>query len=653
MKEDPAPISQIAPMSPPALERLVRQCLAKNPDDRWQSAGDVKRELEWIAGGSQSGSVTGAPVVKPQQARHASSRVAITAAAAVVLAAMAYFLGPWKPGGTAAPPLVRFTLSAPPGITLGGPAEAEISPDGRSIVFVGFDSTGTDRLYLRPLSSPEARVLPGTDGAGTPFWSPDSRAIGFFSSGKLRKVALDGSPPVVLCDAPDARGGSWSPRGVIAFVPNNASPVWRVPASGGAAVQVTKLDAKLGERGHRYPQFLPDGRHFLYVGIGESEERSTFAMPIDGGDPVEVCRASSIARFAAPGHLLFLEGGVTAPQRRLLARRFDPGTRKASGDAVLVLDRVNATNFGYANVTASPNGTLVVQHWGQARARLAWRDLRGASLGVAVEDLEVVNELSLSPDGRRLAVAGDGGNDLAVFELASGIKTRLTFENSAVSNMIWSADGRRIVFARLNGSRGWDIRVKAVDEASPESVVFKGPSMLNYPRDWSQDNKWLVARCADSTGNFDLWKIPMDGSGAPEPYLRTPANEISPTLSRDGRWISYGIMENGQQSTFVQAFPNPGAKYQVALKAPGFVGWSRREDALLAGIDNEVYRIAVSTEGGFRQGATTPWMRIPPNEFLVGFAPDERRVLVGELKDTRSITQLEVVLNWRELLERR
>jgi Tol biopolymer transport system component len=546
---------------------------------------------------------------------------------------------------------VRFTITSPPGANFSAPAEADLSPDGRAIVFVATDSLGA-RLFVRRLDSPEARMLPGTEGAALPFWSPDGRRLGFFAAGKLKKMALDGNPPSVLCDAPDARGGTWSRDEVIVFAPNNQGGLFRVSANGGAPTALTRLDAARKERGHRYPQFLGDGRHFLFVAISNDDRVTTYASSLDGGKPVEVLRAGSMARFSPPDQLLFLDAGVNAPQRRLMAQRFDPGSRRVQGDPQLVLDRANATNFGYANIAADPHGTLVAQHWGDPHTRVTWRDRSGRTLGVAIDDIDATNG-SLSPDGRQLAYPAFTVRDMMVRDLGSGISRRLTFENQQVANCVWSPDGRQIAFARLFGSRGWEARVKSIDTGQ-DSSLFQNQGLFNFPQAWSRDGHWLVVLRVDTTSTADLWKVPMTGGGSAEIYQRTRGEEQQAALSPDGKWIAYIVNEDEVNALYVQSFPNPGVPYQVAVDSPAGVGWADRGDALGVGTKRgELLSIQVSTENGFRQGATTHLFKLAKDETIFDVERGGQRFLTATFKDVSAATQLEVVLNWRKLLDQR
>ena len=643
MRDQPLSMGELAPLSPPGLERLVRQCLAKDPDDRWQSAGDVRRELEWIAAGTSAAAmpaITGA-----HRRRVPAATLAIGAGVVIAIAALVVAFG--MRGSRGAAGLARFMIASPAGNTLNSPAETELSPDGRTMVATVSDSGGTSRLYLRTLENPEPRVIPGTERATLPFWSPDGRQIGFFANGKLRRVALDGNPPADLCDAPDARGGAWSKDGVIVFAPNNQGPLMRVVAGGGAPAPVTTLDSTRHERGHRYPQFLPDGRHFLYVAIGADTDVSTFLSDVNGAKPVEVCRGGSMARYAAPGYLLYLDTGVNSPHRRLLARRFDG--RRATGDAQVVLNDVSSTNFGYPNVTTSANGILVAQHWTPPHQHLVWRDSRGVVTGVAEADVATLGG-TLSPDGSRLAYSGFDPADLYVLDLPTGISTRLTFANQAVSSMVWSWDGRRIAFARLSG-RGWETHAKSADGTGPDSLVFRGPGLLSYPQAWSRDGHWLVVQCSEPDGNFDLWKVPMDGSGRPECYQYTPAQERNASLSPDGHWVVYGADEGADRSVYIQSFPDPGTKYQVTVAdAVGGLWTSDGTAILVITRRQDVLRIPITFAGGFRQGATVHLFTVPVTDFLVDIATGERRFLTASSIDLSATTQLELVLDWPKLL---
>ncbi|HKW13274.1 MAG TPA: protein kinase [Candidatus Krumholzibacteria bacterium] len=643
MRDEPRAMSDLAPLSPPSLERLVKQCMAKDPMDRWQTAGDVRRELEWIANSSTQH--TAPAVVRRRNLRR--SAMGWIAAAVIASAAAAYILGPGahKP---APAPLMRFSIDNPPGNVLATPAEMALSPDGTMLAFVAYDSSGTAHVFVRPLASAQSRMLVGTDKASLPFWSPDSRALGFFASGKLFKMAIDASAPTALCDAPDARGGSWSPTGVIVFAPNNQGPIARVSANGGDATPITTLDAQRGERGHRYPQFLPDGKRFLYVAVGSGDKVSTYCASVDGGKASEVCQAGSDAVWAAPGYLLFLDSGVNSLQRRLLAQRVDASLH-AVGDRELIVDPVSSENFGYGNITADAHGTLVVEHWSAAHARLEWRNgLDGTRLGTAVDDISF-DAATLSPDGTRLAYAGVDPTDVFVLDLQTHVTTRLTFENRRITSIVWSPDQKRIAFSRLSQARGWQVYTKNTDGSGVDSLLFRGPAMFNDATDWSRDGHWLVAQCADSSGERDMWKIDV-ASGKASVYQRTPGQEQQGSLSPDGKWLAYVVNEGDQPSVYVQSFPSPGVKYQLTVRDAAGTVWNENGTALFIGCrDGSVYQVPVVTEGGFRQGTIRRLYRLGPTDQFIGITKD--KFLIGVAKDLSALSRLEIVLNWTQLLQ--
>ncbi|MEO7868657.1 MAG: protein kinase, partial [Candidatus Eisenbacteria bacterium] len=652
MRDTPRPISELAPMSPPALERLVLQCLAKDPDERWQSAGDVRRELAWIAGGGSSSGAHSQPEIRPRARAVNTGLLGVAAGVVVALAALFFAFGPWR----AKPPsssLARFLIGAPEGTFLTQPAEAELAPDGKSFVFVVFDSAGLRHLYVRPLDLPQARLIPGTEGASLPFWSPDARSIAFFAGAKLRKVARDGSASVVICDAPDGRGGSWSNASVIIFAPDREGGLMQVSSSGGQPTGVTRLEKSRGELGHRYPQFLPDGKHFLYTAIGTGDEQITYATSLAGGASVEVCRGGSVAHYVEPGYLLYLDSGVNSPQRRLLARRFNPSARRASGQAQVVLDDVDANNFGYPNVSSSAQGALVVQHWNAPRLVLTWRSPSGAVSGVAVADLDG-QDPSLSPDGKRVAYQLNNPLDVGVLDLASGVSNRITYEKKALASLQWSADGRKLAFSRLLGARGWEIHTKAADGGGPDSLVYHGPGLFAFPFAWAPDGNSLLAQCSDAQGGLDLWRVPLLG-GAAEPFERSPAVEQWADYSSDGSLVLFGSDENGKRACFIRSATDPGARYQLFFPSLARAGWARSGNDLIFLIDTagHLYSCAVSFKDGFHQSAPVLLCTVPSAETIVGYDSASQRFLTTREKEGSVQTQLEVVLGWRELLEKR
>src|SRR6266536_3147581 len=427
LSAEPPPISTIAAMTPPALDRVVKTCLAKDPDDRWQTAHDVMLQLKWIAeGGSQAG--VPAPLVARRRSRERIAwAVAAILALATVALAFALFARPR--------PLLRAVRSSilPPEKTTyhfisdaGGPPA--VSPDGLQIAFTARDSTGKASLWVRSLDSPAARALAGTDGAMYPFWSPDSRNIGFFADAKLKKIEAAGGPTLALCDAADGRGGTWNKDGVILFEPHFSEPLFRVAATGGKPAPMTKFDESRRETTHRFPAFLPDGKHFLYeagshnVGT-ESELHAIYLGSLGGEASKLLVNARSKALYAA-GHLLFVR------QKTLMAQPFDAKSGKLSGDPFPIVGNVqDDPGFFTAVFSVSDNGVLAYQETGGSidQFQLTWFDRGGKKL----ESLGPKGPLwspRISHDGRRVLFAiGDPG-DLWLEDMARHVSTRLTFD---------------------------------------------------------------------------------------------------------------------------------------------------------------------------------------------------------------------------------
>ncbi len=429
LRDDPPPISEIAPMTPPALNRVVRTCLAKDPEDRFQTAHDVKLQLQWIAeGGSQAG--LPAPVVARRKNRE---KVAWAIAAAAILAAGLATFGYLRRAPVEAFRMRSFLL--PPekfdfelaGINGGS---VTISPDGRQTTFAAKGPEGKIVLWLRSLGDLTAKPIPGTEGAAFPFWSPDGRFLAFFADGKLKKVDTSGSPPLDLCDAPNGRSGGWSRDGVILFSPDTTTALSRVSAAGGAATAATKLDAARGETTHRWATFLPDGKHFLYMagshGQGtKSESNAIYVGALGSSDRTLLLQARSNVAYAS-GHLLYMR------ERVLLAQRFDAESRGFTGDPLPLAESVSYdTGFFRGVFSVSENGLLVYGAGAaDTRSRLRWFDRAGKPVGEPIGEAADYQSLAIAPDGSRIAAAindpGTGTPDIWVFD-SRGVRTRHTF----------------------------------------------------------------------------------------------------------------------------------------------------------------------------------------------------------------------------------
>ena len=509
---------------------------------------------------------------------------------------------------------LSFAEFPPEGASFGTMA---LSPDGRQLAFTATSNGGKPMLWLRPLQSLTRRALPGTDGAAFPFWAPDGQAIGFFANGALKRISLAGGLPQLLCEAPDGRGGSWNAEGTIIFSPSRESGVARVPAAGGLAASVTSVD-RPHERGHLWPRFLPDGRHFLYLAdSSEREHHNLFVGSLDTSDRTHLFGlASSNAIYSGEGHLLF------ARDRQLMAQPFDPRRLVLTGDPIVlateVLQRWNLDHN--TDFTVSDNGILIYRSLRGLDTQLVWRG-RVEHQSALVEQSSTYSEPTLSPDGKRVAVAvfdphpserfGFGLErvtaDIWIMDAASGAAFRFTFDPSADFAPVWSPDGNRIVFA--SNRRGTlDLYQKRADGVDGEELLLESAS-AKVPTAWSRDGRYVVYSAFTKETREDLWLLPMIGERRPTPLMRTNASEEQATVSPDGRWFAYTSNESGNSEVYVQGFPSPAGKgkWQISTGGGGDARWSGDGRELFYLAQNRTL-MAVPIKAGvdFEHGTASP-----------------------------------------------
>ncbi len=578
LEREPATISSIAPMTPPALDRVVKTCMAKEPDDRFQTAHDIKLQLQWIAeGGSQAG--LPAPVAARRR-----SRERLFMAAAVIFGALAagfgglFLLNRSKPvrvlqSSLLPPEKVVFTFAAGP---------MALSPDGARLAFIGTGDDGKSQLWIRPLSGLSAQPLQGTDGAAFPFWSADSHFVAFFANGKLRKIDASGGPPESLCDAPQARGGSWGSEGTILFAPNTNGGIFKVPAGGGTPVAVTKLDESRKENSHRWPVWLPDSRHFLYF-VQTPQTASDLSGggngvwlgSADGKQAKFLFRGDSQALYAPSGYVLFWREGS------LVAQGFDAGKLSLLGDVFPVAEgvqRLPSRNFAFFSI--SSNGLLTYQGGALAGlSQLAWYDRSGRELEKISAPADVARP-RLSHDERRLAVdirdAQSSNGDVWIYEFARKTLTRFTFDAALDYGPVWSPDDSILAFAS-NRKGSVDVYRKPVAGAGAEELLLEGPADES-PQSWSNDGRSLLLESRNGAnrarGGGEVWSYAFADRKAAS-FLASEFNAGEPVFSADGRFVVYVSAESGRFEIYVQAFPGPGGKWQVSTEGGEDPHWSR------------------------------------------------------------------------------
>jgi len=653
MGSHPAPISQVSPLAPPALDRLVQACLAKDAADRIQSAHDVKLQLSWIAdGGSQPGAQS--PVIAPSRGRGrerlAWALVVVGVAAAVGLGALLIMRRP--PSATP----IHAAIPPPPGGTIvnntSTPVPLAIAPDSSHLVFCARVGEGPIRLFVRSLAADDIRPLAGTENAEHPFFSPDGRSIGFFADRKLKRVEVSGGPVTTLCDAFDSRGGTWSPRGVILFTGAAAGGVSRVAAEGGAVTPATTLDKTLDESTHRYPSFLPDGVHFLYLarrsGAGAGVEPTIYVGSLDSPDRTRVLVVASNVVYAS-GSLLFVQQGV------LVAQPFDPDKLTTRGPAVPLAENVRMDErFSRGAFAASQNGMLVyLTGKAESRTQLRWLDRSGATQGSVGEaaDFTYGGLPEISPDGRRAVMAilnpERGDSAIWVVELDSGRRRRLTLDDGDHTAAVWSADGARVVYTGSNE----DVLARAADgSGNVETLYPSRPDRGGWPRACSPDGKWFLDAMGQKTGGADIVAIPMSRSGEPVPVAATPAHEEDPQFSPDGRFVAYKSAESGRDEVYVAAFPPTGAKWQVSQEGGVEPRFSRDgKELFYFDRENRLTAVEIKTSGSaFETGASKVLFQFhgagPYRRYDV--APDGKSFLVTTELEEKATPLITLVANW-------
>ncbi len=649
MKEDPPPISQVAPMSPPALDRVVRKSLAKDPEDRWQTAADLGSELKWIGegGGSQTG--IAAPTV---ETRRGGARW-LPWAAAIVLGALGVLAGRSLRRAPEVP-VTRSSIDLPAQMELERWSALALSPDGSALTFAATGADGKRAIWIRRMDGFAVQALAGTEGGAMPFWSPDSKSIGFFADRKLKRVPAGGGPVLTICDAQDGRGGSWNEEDLIVFAPAPFSGLSKVSASGGAVDVVTKLD-RTGWT-HRLPWFLPGGKRLLYVSGGQASDakKDTTIQSLDltTGKSTLVARENSEGRFVRPGYLAFMRDG------NLLLQAFDPASSKLSGAPIPIAEGVAFEAFRWVgNFTFSNTGRLVFQsNEAIRRSRLTWFDLDGKELGPIGEPASFFG-LELSPDGRRVAATVLGGQssrpEVRLYDLERGVGTRFTFGEQGANFPVWSPDGREIAY----GDPGSGIRVKPADGGSEGKVVLQMVTNV-WPLGWSPDGKRMLLRVQDpSGGGVDLDDFPLEGEAKPRRLFATdPSEFINGAISPDGKWLLYVSNETGRQEIYVAPYTRVGEKRQVSSSGGTGGQWlGSRSILYVQPSDGKLLAVDFDeTDDALRLGAPRSLFgnKVPPRgPFDV--TRDGKRILFAVPVDDSSSAQIRFVSDWTAELKKK
>jgi serine/threonine protein kinase len=651
LKDQPKPLSELQPLSPPALERVVATCLEKDPDKRWQSAREVKHALEWIS--------TESP--KPPAPPPARRNWIWPAAVGALLVALS--VSTWMLWFRPAPPAhaMRFQVKLPDNVTVN--EYVSVSPDGHKMVFNAIGEQSG--LWIHDLDTLEWRRLAGTEDGRSPFWSPDSRFLGFAVGNQLKKIEVASGPAATLCSTTLPIGtGTWSREGVIVFGPYGApGPLRRVSASGGIPTEVTVLDRARHETAHSQPTFLPDGKHFVYYRRGPPETNGIYIGSLDANPP-EQSRERILENtfgliYYAEGNLFFVREGT------LLAQPFDQGRLRLRGDPVPVAEHVG-TAIQSAMFSVSPTGVLAYRSGVAAPmgSQATWFDRQGKVVGTFGEPSQDT-AFALSPDGTRAAVRGGGTTgiaDLWLLDFSRGVRTRFTFRQSPGSPAVWSADGSRIIFAAGNTLLD-TIYEKDSSGAGEEKELFRKADEIKIPESWSRDGRFLLYSTANTarTGS-DVWVLPLQGERKPVLLLGTEFEERAGSFSPDMRWVAYFSNESGRFEVYVRPFnaSGPGGpslgpgKWQVSKDGGAQPKWRADGKELIFRAPNGS-PVAVEVDGGgpaFKPGIPTQLFAAPADAGWDVTADGKRFFMAVPPNQKATDEPITVVLNWQAELKK-
>jgi serine/threonine protein kinase len=598
LDKEPDRISAVQPHSPPRLDEIVWRCLAKNPEQRYGCMHDVRIQLEQLAADPRFEVAQPAAQQKPASGSFLPWLLAGIATLIALSVGAAYIFRTPK-----SEPVVRSSILPPAGTSfvtmLPASGPPVLSSDGTKLAFSARDDKGKVLLYVRPLTSLTAQPLAGTEDAMYPFWSPDGHDVGFFAVGKLKKINANGGPSENICDALSGRGAAWSSDGTIVFTPSSTQPLFRVSAAGGVPQPASMLDASRSENSHRWPSFLPDGKHFLFWGRSSRNQENTLYLGELGSLQAKtLAKTDSMAIYAA-GHLLFMR------DQNLMAQPFDPHRGELSGQPVAIAEHI-AINGATARplFSASRNGTLIYQTGENSGGwNLLWWGRDGKSTGSAAQPDRYLFP-TLSPDGTRLAsmiFTGTLGNeDVWVFDLTRGTSTRLTFNGTARGFPVWSADGKTVFYA--SNPKGMShMYSKAADGSGPERVVLETEETVELPASASSDGRYLVyvKRDIKSEPTYVISALPLFGDGKPFPVVQNNFESQFPAVSPDGKWMAYQSNDSGRREIYITAFPTGGAKWQVSTNGGTWPRW-RRDGKELFFLDpsDKIVSVDVNTSGG-------------------------------------------------------
>jgi Tol biopolymer transport system component len=647
LKDDPPELSAPGHLVSPALERILRRCLEKNPEQRFQSARDLSFALGALSG-TEAGAVARPPAATPRP------RLLVpwlAAALAIVAVAATTWVVARRPQPTTR---MQFALAVPEEMSI---SHMALSRDGTMLVFVSpEEESALPMLFVQRVGSPSVTPLPGTQGASYPFWSPDGAYVGFFANGKLQKMAISGGPPQVLATAPVARGGSWGSKGVIIYSPDPQSPIQRINADGTGMAEVTQGIRTAQDNSHRWPAFLPDGDHFLFwAGNFENSKddrlSGIYLSSLEGKERklVTLCHSN----FGYDAHDLY----YADDQRQLVSVAFDDSSATVSGSTSVIANVVGFQPSTYwAAFAVARNGTLIYNtSVGAAQSALTWIDRSGKELG-RIGDPAIMANPTLSPDGSRVALdisdQKASNVDVWIESTAGAGNSRFTFDPSEEVVGVWSRDGNMVVY-RATIADGVDLFLKRSTGLEREKKIFAIPQATMddiLPNSWSLDDQQILCTRQTALGSY-LELLPVAG-GEPTRLLTGKASETNGQISRDGKWVAYASDESGTWEIYVSSFPGAAGKWQVSRGGGTEPRW--REDGkeiFYIAPSGRLMAVPVGGEGILSTGTPAPLFQVhgrapisSTDVFTYDVANDGKRFLVNRYVKPEHVAPLTILL---------
>jgi Tol biopolymer transport system component len=644
-----ADLSILPAKTPRAVRELIARCLEKDAKRRLRDIGEARLALESaVRTGPEPVVAAGVPAPTASRTRWLPWAVA---GIAIAVAASMFVFAPRGAATARTEHGAKFVaLNAPDGMRFSEQsANLAVAPDGQSIAAVASTDNGSPRLYLRRFDDPAWRALPGTDNAYFPFWSADGRSIGFFAANRLKRVPIGGGTADSICDAAGGRGGTWNKDGLIVFAPGNFGPLMQVKAEGGAVTPATELDASRGEVGHRFPAFLPDGKHFLYSTIPAGDSgHETFLATLGSKDRTSIVTSDGVATFAPPDRLVFRRN------KTLYVQSFDPGTGRLAGEARSVIEAGLASGFmASPSSSAAGGGVLAFVPLTDSSSELVWFSPEGIQGEALPLPSGQYTEVRFSPDGARAATSRfdsdnplKSGSDIWMVDLARKSGSRVTFDPQFEFAPVWSPDGR-VIYYNGNKTGGYLIYRLSAEGAGQAAAISKPRGLSQQSDDITPDGRTIVFEAEESNTGKDLWILDTAGDKAPVAYLVTPFNEEQARLSPDGRWVAYLSNESGRKEVYVQSFPVTGSKIQVSNGGADLPVWRRDGKRLFfLAPDGSLMASDVTQGAALKVEPPVRLFRFPRLMFGYDFTPDGKRLLAAMAKGDADGRTIGVILDW-------